>query len=498
MTQETKTVKPALMGLAAVKVLGPASVDITGVCCDSRAVKPGFAFAAIRGSAVDGHDFIGGAIRDGATLILAQEEPALPLPENVTYAVTVDSRSALGALSDYFYGFPSRGMKVIGITGTNGKTTTSYLIASALKAAGLPCGRIGTIGHDLLAGKDVEADNTTPESSDVHKMLGKMASRGAKYCAMEVSSHALEQGRVDSVRFAVGVFTNLTQDHLDYHGDMESYFTAKARLFTALGAKRAVINADDPYGARLLMMTPGVIATYGLSQTADFRAENIRVTVEGTSMTLQTPYGAVDVRSTLVGKHNVYNILAASAAVMPEGVSKGTFADGVAALTAVPGRFERVTPDGAPFAVIVDYAHTPDALENVLKTARGLLDGEGKLIAVFGCGGDRDKTKRPVMGRVAWTLADRVIVTSDNPRTENPDEIIRQALDGIERKSKPDEALAVEPDRLSAIRVAIKGAGKGDIVMLAGKGHEDYQIVGKTKTHFDDRETARAFLKEIL
>jgi UDP-N-acetylmuramoyl-L-alanyl-D-glutamate--2,6-diaminopimelate ligase len=303
---------------------------------------------------------------------------------------------------------------------------------------------------------------------------------------------------VDSVRFAVGVFTNLTQDHLDYHGDMESYFTAKARLFTALGAKRAVINADDPYGARLLMMTPGVIATYGLSQTADFRAENIRVTVEGTSMTLQTPYGAVDVRSTLVGKHNVYNILAASAAVMPEGVSKGTFADGVAALTAVPGRFERVTPDGAPFAVIVDYAHTPDALENVLKTARGLLDGEGKLIAVFGCGGDRDKTKRPVMGRVAWTLADRVIVTSDNPRTENPDEIIRQALDGIERKSKPDEALAVEPDRLSAIRVAIKGAGKGDIVMLAGKGHEDYQIVGKTKTHFDDRETARAFLKEIL
>jgi UDP-N-acetylmuramoyl-L-alanyl-D-glutamate--2,6-diaminopimelate ligase len=498
MTQTIKTVKPALMGLAVERVIGPASVDITGVCCDSRAVKPGFAFSAIRGSAVDGHDFIEGAIRNGATLILAEEEPAQAPPTDVSYAVTKDSRFALGALSDYFYGFPSRAMKVVGITGTNGKTTTSYLIASALKSAGLPCGRIGTIGHDLLAGKELEADNTTPESSDVHKMLGQMALNGGKYCAMEVSSHALEQGRVDSVRFAVGVFTNLTQDHLDYHGDMESYFEAKARLFTALGAKRAVINADDPYGARLMMMTPGIIATYGLSESADFRAENIRVTVEGTCMTLKTPYGAFDIRSALVGRHNVYNILAACAAVMPEGVGKETFADGVSALTAVPGRFERVTPDGAPFAVIVDYAHTPDALENVLKTARLLLHGAGKLVAVFGCGGDRDKAKRPVMGRAAWALADRVIVTSDNPRTEDPGEIIKQALAGIVRKEKPDEALTVEPDRLSAIRVAIKGAGKGDIVIIAGKGHEEYQIVGKTKTHFDDRETARTFLREAL
>lgn len=498
MSQIIKTVKPALMGLSAQKVIGPVSVDITGVCHDSRNVKPGFAFAAIAGSDVDGHDFIGSAIKNGATLILAEEEPRQGLPENVSYVVTADSRFALGALSDYFYGFPSRGMKVVGITGTNGKTTTSYIIASALKAGGLPCGRIGTIGHDLLAGQDVQADNTTPESSDVHKLLGQMVLNGAKYCAMEVSSHALEQGRVDSVRFAVGIFTNLTQDHLDYHGDMESYFEAKARLFTSLGAKRAVINADDPYGARLLMMTPGTLATYGLSETADFRAENIRVTVEGTSMTIRTPYGAFDVRSALVGKHNVYNILAASAAVLPEGVSKEAFAEGVAALTAVPGRFERVTPDGAELAVIVDYAHTPDALENVLKTARGLLNGEGKLIAVFGCGGDRDKTKRPLMGRAAWTLADRVIVTSDNPRTENPDGIIGQILAGIELKDKPAESLAVEPDRSSAIRMAIKWAGKGDIVMIAGKGHEDYQIVGKTKSHFDDRETARAFLREIL
>ncbi|MBF0292588.1 MAG: UDP-N-acetylmuramoyl-L-alanyl-D-glutamate--2,6-diaminopimelate ligase [Nitrospinae bacterium] len=486
------------MGLGAQKVIGSASVDITGVCHDSRNVRPGFAFAAITGNDVDGHDFIAPAIKSGATLILAEDEPGQEMPENVTYVVTADSRFALGALSDYFYGFPSRGMKVVGITGTNGKTTTSYIIASALKAGGLPCGRIGTIGHNLLSGQEVQADNTTPESSDVHKMLGQMALNGAKYCAMEVSSHALEQGRVDSVRFAVGVFTNLTQDHLDYHGDMEGYFSAKARLFTSLGAKRAVINADDPYGARLLMMTPGVLATYGLSETADFRAENIRVTVEGTSMTLKTPYGAFDVRSALVGKHNVYNILAACAAVLPEGVSKEAFAGGVAALTAVPGRFERVTADGAPFAVIVDYAHTHDALENVLKTARSLLNGEGKLIALFGCGGDRDKTKRPLMGRAAWTLADRVVVTSDNPRTENPDEIIGQVLAGIERKDKPAESLAVEPDRASAIRTALKWARKGDIVMIAGKGHEDYQIVGKTKTHFDDRETARALLREIL
>jgi UDP-N-acetylmuramoyl-L-alanyl-D-glutamate--2,6-diaminopimelate ligase len=497
MTQIIKTVKPALMGRLAQKVIGPASVDITGVSCDSRTVKPGFAFAAITGAAENGHNFIGDAINNGATLILAEEEPTQPLPENVSYAVAEDSRFALGALSDYFYGFPSRAMKVVGVTGTNGKTTTSYLIASALAASGRPCGRIGTIGHDLLAGKEVQAGNTTPESSDVHQMLGQMGANGAKYCAMEVSSHALEQGRVDSVRFAVGVFTNLTQDHLDYHGDMESYFSAKARLFTELGAKRAVINADDPYGARLMMMTPGIIATYGLSELADFSAENIRMTVEGTSMTLKTPYGAFGVRSALVGRHNVYNILAASAAVLPEGVSKESFAAGVAALTAVPGRFERVTPDGAPFAVIVDYAHTPDALENVLKTARALLNGEGRIITVFGCGGDRDKTKRPLMGRAAWTLSDRVIVTSDNPRTEEPGGIIEQTLEGVERNGKPDESLAVEPDRLSAIRMAIKWAGRGDIVMIAGKGHEDYQIVGKKKAHFDDRETARAFLREI-
>lgn len=495
MTGIIKTVKPALMGRFALKVIGPSSVDITGVCYDSRVVKPGFAFAAITGAAENGHDFIGDAIRNGATLILAEEEPRQPPPENVTYAVTAESRLALGALSDYFHGFPSREMKVVGVTGTNGKTTTSYLIAEALKASGLPCGRIGTTGHDLLAGKQSHADNTTPESSDVHHLLAEMGANGAKYCAMEVSSHALDQGRVDSVRFAVGVFTNLTQDHLDYHGDMESYFSAKARLFSELGAKRAVINADDPYGSRLLMMTPGVIATYGLSDCADFRAENISVTVEGTSTTLKTPYGAFDVRSALVGRHNVYNILAACAAVMPEGVSEGSFADGVAALTAVPGRFERVTPDGAPFAVVVDYAHTPDALENVLKTARALLNGEGRLITVFGCGGDRDRAKRPLMGRSAWALSDQVIVTSDNPRTEEPGGIIKEIVAGIGGDSS--KRVAVAPDRRSAIRMAVRSAGRGDIVMIAGKGHEDYQIVGKKKTHFDDRETARACLGEI-
>jgi UDP-N-acetylmuramoyl-L-alanyl-D-glutamate--2,6-diaminopimelate ligase len=467
---------------------------VTSVCYDSRLCVPGSAFVAVKGAVVDGHDFIGAAVQRGATAVIAERDPAnfgVALPDRVTLALVPDSRVALARLADYFYDAPSSRLSVAGVTGTNGKTTVTYLIQSILNAAGTPCGRIGTTGYDLI-GAAYDAPNTTPESADIHRMLAELIGHGGKGAAMEVSSHALTQHRVDHVRFATAVFTNLTQDHLDYHGDMDAYFMAKARLFTEGRAAVAVINIDDRYAARLLPMIDGDLMTYGLEGFADVTAENLRVGVDGIAMTLKTPRGSVPVRSRLGGRYNVYNILAAAAAGLAQGADVEAVARGVADLAAAPGRFERIDA-GQAYAVIVDYAHTDDALVNVLTAAREVT--KGRLITLFGCGGDRDAGKRPKMGRAAWRLSDVVVVTSDNPRTESPSTIIDQILTGIDRAENVGGTLEVIGDRREAIIAAVAMAEPGDTVVIAGKGHEDYQIVGKDKHHFDDREEAREAIR---
>ncbi|MBI5814486.1 MAG: UDP-N-acetylmuramoyl-L-alanyl-D-glutamate--2,6-diaminopimelate ligase [Nitrospinae bacterium] len=468
------------------------SAPVKGVCYNSKSTVPGGLFVAVKGAAADGHDYIMDAISKGALAVVAQKTPSVPLPGGAALLIVEDSRGALAAIADWYYGSPTSEMSVTGVTGTNGKTTTTYIISAVMNAAGRACGKIGTIGYDS-GGKTIPLDNTTPECLDVQRILRQMKDGGAVCCAMEVSSHALEQGRVNGVRFSTAVFTNLTQDHLDYHGSMEKYFEAKARLFAELSPRTAVINMDDPYGRRLVKMTSAPVITYGLSPEADVRAEDVTVSVDGVAMTLKTPSESIAVRSNLTGRHNVYNLLAAAAAACAEKVSLSSFAQGAAALACVPGRFERVDA-GQPFAVIVDYAHTPDALEKTLTTARSLA--EGKIITVFGCGGDRDRKKRPLMGRAAWTLSDHVVVTSDNPRTEDPEKIIEEILGGINREENRAGALEVIPDRREAIRAAARAAREGDLLLIAGKGHEDYQIVGRVKSHFDDREEARKAVME--
>ena len=472
---------------------GSESFAISDVCYNSKAAVKGSLFVAMKGSGADGHNYIIDAVSCGAAVVVAERAPSEKLPDGVWLLLTEDSRKALALIADWYCGRPTERMKVVGVTGTNGKTTSTYIISSVMNAAGRPCGKIGTTGREFK-GKNTPLDNTTPESLDLQKMMKEMEDEGASCCAIEVSSHALDQGRVNGVRFSTAAFTNLTQDHLDYHGGMENYFDAKTKLFTEHSPKASVINADDPYGARLAKLAKGNVITYGLSPSLDICAEDVTVSVKGVSMKIKTPSESVEISSSLAGRHNVYNLLTSAAVAYAEGVGMGKFAEGIASLKAAPGRFEKVEK-GQPFAVIVDYAHTPDALENVLVTARNIANG--KIITVFGCGGDRDKKKRPLMGRVAWTLSDSAIVTSDNPRTEDPNMIIEEILKGVEANGNPSGALKVIPDRRDAIREAMAQAKEGDIVLIAGKGHEDYQIIGKTKSHFDDREEAAKAILEV-
>ena len=470
-----------------LKIMGAQPGIIEGICYDSRRATPNCAFVAIKGEAMDGHDFILDAIRHGATTVIAERRPAITIPSRVTFVLTNDSRAALAKMADYFYDSPSTKLRVMGITGTNGKTTTSYIIQSIMKHAEIKCGRIGTTGYDLL-GTSLDAITTTPESLDLQKMMSMLVKTGASHLALEVSSHAIMQNRVKNVSFRTAVFTNLTQDHLDYHEDMEDYFSAKAGLFTKLSPKIAIINVDDPYGKRIVDITKSEKITYGIENSADFMAEDIRVGEKSVSMTIKTPNGDVAITSLLGGRYNVYNILAASAVAVSEGRSLEQIKEGVESLKTVPGRMERVD-EGQPFLAIVDYAHTGDALKNVIKSARELT--KGKVITVFGCGGDRDKGKRPLMGETAWKLSDKIVVTSDNPRTEKPREIIEDILKGIKGKDNPQGEMKVEIDRKEAIRMAVMLAEHGDLLLVAGKGHENYQIIGTKKTHFDDKEVLR-------
>jgi len=461
-------------------------IEADDVVVDSRRVRKGSVFVALRGPSQDGHAFIEDAIHRQAAAIVLQDESRMPSSApQVPFILVEDSLGALVLLAKNFYADPSRNLKLVGITGTNGKTTVSYLIKSILEAADKPCGLIGTIGYQVRD-KNVTLGNTTPGPLELQKIFKEMETAGDAYVAMEVSSHALHQGRVAGLSFCAGVFTNLTQDHLDYHKDLEDYFYAKGKLFReSLSADGwSLVNADDAYGARIIAASQGRVLRYGLSKGLDVQATGYELSAQGSKVSIFSPAGALELETKLIGKHNIYNILAAVSLGVSQGVGIEDIRRGIEAVTRVPGRLERLTsPRG--FHVFVDYAHTDDALKNVLESLRAIAHN-GRIITVFGCGGDRDRTKRPKMGRVASALSDYCVVTSDNPRSEDPQAIIRDIVKGIERDN-----YMVEPDRLEAIRRAMGLAKAGDLVLVAGKGHETYQLIGGKSVAFDDMETVR-------
>ena len=468
-----------------------ATAEITSLAYNSREVGRGTLFFAIQGEKADGHAYITQALERGAVAVVS--ERAAP-PELASKWIQVTAiRRALADAGRAFFGHPEQHLQLIGITGTNGKTTTSYLVESVLAAAGILSGVFGTIEY-RVGGKSKAATNTTPESLDLLSYFGDLVKAGGKAAVMEVSSHALAQERIWGFHFAVAAFTNLTQDHLDYHKDFEHYFAAKRRLFEGQGTPPpdwAVINTDDPWGARLLELPYPNRLTYGLNGDAQVAPRQVTYSPKGTEATVATPAGKLEIVSPLLGRANLANILAAVATGVAMGITSTKIEEGIANLQAVPGRFERID-EGQPFLVMVDYAHTDDALKNVLKTARELT--RDRLIVLFGCGGERDRTKRPRMGEAAGTLADFVVLTSDNPRSEDPLLIMADALVGLQRTGKPYIA---EVDRGTAVRKALEQDREGDVVVLAGKGHETYQILKDGKVDFDDRDVARKVLAQM-
>jgi UDP-N-acetylmuramoyl-L-alanyl-D-glutamate--2,6-diaminopimelate ligase len=488
---------------------GPPDGAVASVCYDSRLCREGSLFVAIPGLKTDGHAFIADAVARGAGFIVHEGE--FHPPAGVTAIRVRDSRRALGILGKNLFGDPSAGICLIAVVGTNGKTTVTYLLESILRAAGCTVGVLGTVNY-RYGGKTLPAPNTTPESFDMQRIIREMADHGVTHVVAEVSSHAIDLKRVDDCAFDRGIFTNLTQDHLDYHRTMENYFQAKKRFFAEVlpaGKKnrprRMIVNTDDPWGQRLLREVGREVGggqfTYGLEPPGDVTASPFHLSLEGIEATLLIGGERLVVPSRLLGKFNLSNILAAAAAAFTLGIPGGSIRDGIAALIHVPGRLEKISAAGQP-AVFVDYAHTDDALRRVLQTLAAFRTG--KIITVFGCGGDRDRGKRPLMGEAATASSDLAVVTSDNPRTEDPLSIIREIETGI-RSTRfadaddwlrhPDErGYLVVPDRKEAIAAAIALAGSADIVLIAGKGHEDYQIIGAQKFPFDDRVIARAEL----
>ncbi|MFQ5442146.1 MAG: UDP-N-acetylmuramoyl-L-alanyl-D-glutamate--2,6-diaminopimelate ligase [Thermodesulfobacteriota bacterium] len=491
--------------LKGVRILGPDDIEISGIHYDSRCIAPGTSgvmFAALPGGNLDGHSFIRDAVARGASCVLTEKPSGVDFKGgSVTEVIVPDVREAMAALSTRLYSDPSSSMTLVGVTGTNGKTTTTYLLESIFKEAGFKAGVIGTINY-RYGEKVFPAPHTTPEAPDLQRILREMKGAGVTHCAMEVSSHALKQKRVNGCGFDAAIFTNLTHEHLDYHNTIEEYFEAKALLFGLLkeGAGRAVINADDEWSVKL---PAGDKLSYGLGGGADIHPLGYKLTRDGIEALVLTPRGTVAVSSRLVGEYNLRNILGAVAAGCAIGVGLRSMEKGVAALQRVPGRLEKIDITGVNqellFNAYVDYAHTPDALERTLLALREI--SEGRIITVFGCGGDRDREKRPVMGALAAELSNVVIVTSDNPRDEDPLEIIKDIESGIEGVKRFDpwdmtmeklpeggRGYVVMPDRGAAIRKAVTIARPGDTVLVAGKGHEDYQIVEGKTVHFEDSE----------
>jgi UDP-N-acetylmuramoyl-L-alanyl-D-glutamate--2,6-diaminopimelate ligase len=472
------------------------AASVADVTYDSRRVIAGSVFVGLRGLQADGAAFARDAVGRGAIAVVA-EVPA-PAGFAVPWLQVADARLALAALAAAFFGHPSDRLLLVGVTGTNGKTTTSYLLQSIFEAAGIRCGRIGTVGY-RIGSREVDAPRTTPEAPELQRMLREMVAQGCGACVMEVSSHALSLRRADYLHFTGAIFTNLTRDHLDFHRDMEEYFAAKRRLFELLPDEGVgVVNADDPRGAALAAAVRRPV-TYAIDAAADVRPGPLSLSLAGLEFEVRTPRGTIQLRSPLAGRPNAYNILAAVATAMALDVPFAAIEQGVAALALVPGRFQVVSDPADDVRVIVDYAHTDDALKNLLETARPLA--AGRVITLFGCGGDRDRTKRPLMGAVAARLSDLVIVTSDNPRSENPEQIIDEIKRGIVMPSVPGRAtpsrstphLAIV-DRKNAIERAIHEARSGDLVLIAGKGHEKYQVIGERVLPFDDVDVARGAL----
>jgi len=496
-----------LGAVAGARVTGNSDIEIEGLYYDSRQVRPGGLFFALRGVKSDGCQFVAAAVKGGAVAVVADRPCAV---DGVTVVEVPDARLAMSLMAALFYGRPTAGLPTVGITGTNGKTTTTYLVEGILEKAGIPAAVLGTISYRFGA-TDIPAPNTTPESVDLQRTLRELVDQGASGVVMEVSSHSLEQRRADGCLFDVAVFTNLTRDHLDYHRDMESYYGSKLRLFRELLSpsaekprRHAVVNLDDPYGERIAKSASAPVLTYALAGEADLTVAEVDFSVHGIRCRLTTPRGELALTSDLLGRFNLYNILAAVGAGLALGLPDQAIRAGIEGHKKVPGRLERVE-NGEGITVLVDYAHTGDALENVLTTVAELKTN--RIITIFGCGGDRDKGKRPVMGEIAARYSDLAIVTSDNPRTEDPQAIIEDVRAGIAPLSLKEysaeelaqgfteKGFAAIESRREAVRVAMRAAQPGDIVLLAGKGHEDYQIVGTEKFHFDDREEAAEALR---
>ncbi len=516
-----------LIGCLECKVSGEAGLEVTGIHCDSRSVVPGGLFVAITGESANGNDFIAMAVEKGACSVITDNSGSASLISDssaVTVVVVTDAREALSTVSSRFYGSPSESLTLVGITGTNGKTTVAYLVESILQEAGFSVGVIGTINY-RYAGTTVAATHTTPGAVELHRILREMVDAGVTHCVMEVSSHALEQKRVESCRFSATVFTNLTHEHLDYHKNMEEYFQAKSLLFSLLkedgtgnaqgnaGKERSitdpVINIDDTWGHRLSGELPFSLS-YGLDSEAQMRPAEYRLSNDGITAVVKTPRATIEVKSDLIGEFNLYNILAALSVTYQLGVECRVIEAGIRALKKIPGRLEPVAVPGGRFRAYVDYAHTCDALERVLSELERV--GKGRIITVFGCGGNRDHGKRPEMARAAARHSTVTIVTTDNPRDEEPGAIIEEVIIGLEDVERVAPRLTsfsseglkgkkrcftVIEDRREAIRYAVSIAAGSDIVLVAGKGHEDYQIVHGVRSHFDDLEELRAAVTEL-
>lgn len=473
-------------------VTGSLDTPIEGLAYDSRKVEPGFGFFAIRGHSSDGNDFIGKAIQSGASAIFSDKAPEDSV--EIPWVHVRDSRKALAEAAAAFYGKPGDDMALVGVTGTNGKTTSGFLIHHLLNAGQLRSGLLGTIFYDL-GGEQVPATHTTPESLEIQSLLATMRDHGCRACTMEVSSHALDQNRTFGLSYEAAVFTNLTQDHLDYHGTMEAYFEAKVKLFQGIadsGQGSMIINSDDLWGRKLVTRFDSTsrVKTFGFGVHAMYRAINPRYDLTGTTFELSFKGRSFLVRLPLIGDFNVYNALGAIAAAHSMGLNLRESIDQMKKAPQVPGRLERVT-DRSRFQVFVDYAHTPDALVNVLRTLRGM--SPTRIITVFGCGGDRDKMKRPLMARAAEQGSNICVLTSDNPRSEDPEVIMKGAAKGFARP----KAHPMIVDRREAIEAALKNARAGDVVLIAGKGHEDYQEVKGVRHPFDDRRLARQILYQM-
>lgn len=496
MTTTNMTLTEAASTLLTSTLIGDEMITFTGIAIDSRLVQAGDLFFCISGNVQDGHQYAPKAVEQGAAALVVERQLELDIPQ----LIVKDARHALAVISNAFYRYPSQEVKLIGVTGTNGKTTTTYLIERIMQDAAISTGVVGTI-EMRYAGQVFPMSGTTPSSYELQRSLRDMADQDVKACAIEVSSHALEQLRVAGSRFRVAVFTNLTQDHLDYHGSMEAYRDAKGLFFSRLGntyaaneqeRSYAVLNADDEASAVFKRMTTAETIMYGLNEGADVRATDIRITAQGTKFHVRTFKGNADIQLRMVGKFNVYNALAAISVGLIEGIELSAIVTSLESLQGVAGRVEAVQA-GQEFSVIVDYAHTPDGLENVLQTVKEFA--EGRIFCVFGCGGDRDRKKRPIMGQIAARYADYLLVTSDNPRTEVPDLILVDIEEGLKADEVSKERYELIVDRKAAITKAIEMASPNDVVLIAGKGHETYQIIGTEILDFDDRKVAEEAIR---